>query len=200
MALKYLPFLLLLFLFACKPTIVDKVSLLDYVKNTENGVSKVYQVEPNKVVASIRPTDLVIEQIAAKSSQKVLDSLQKKYSKYWYFSTSFSIAGQDMLNVIQQQNYAKFSELLQVVSFRMPQYAYLTTSNQDTIQMADYSYVRLYGMSRSTDLLMVFENTKAQNAAWVQLNINEFGANIGDVRLRFETNDIKEIPKLKFEK
>lgn len=198
----FLYMVLLCLLVSCKPKSLTEDALSSYVKEPENGLSQSYENGQHKVVATIRPTDLVIKQLVESPTVKVIDSLQKFYANYWYFNVGFSTSKQDMLNVLQVQNYQKFSDVLQTVSFRMSEYAYLTTSNKDTIPLADFSYMRLYGMSRSTDVLMVFENKKAKNTAkhtdWVQLNINEFGAEIGDIRLRFKTNDINNIPKLQF--
>ncbi len=182
---------------ACRPKTLSETELLAYVKESANGLSKTYNLKPYEVTATLRPTDLVVQQLTdQQTTAKQKDSLQKVYAKYWYFNVGFSADKQDLLNVLQVQNYSKFSEILQVISYRMPTYAYLTTSQQDTIPLADYSYLRLYGMTRSTDVLLVFDKQKAQQTDWVQLNINEFGAGIGDVRLRFNTKDLESTPKL----
>lgn len=81
----------------------------------------------------------------------------------------------------------------------MNEYVMLTTSARDTIPVGDFMLNRTYGLSASTDVLVVFNREKARGADWVQINLSEFGLGVGSQRFRFSRKDLDEIPRIKFE-
>ena len=75
----------------------------------------------------------------------------------------------------------------------------MATAAQDTIPVADFILNRTYGLASSTDLLVVFNNQKAQGKEWGQFNLNEFGVNTGSLRMRFRVTDLEECPFIDFD-
>jgi hypothetical protein len=72
----------------------------------------------------------------------------------------------------------------------------MTTSASDTIPVADFILNRTYGLSSSTDVLVIFNKEKTIDQQWVQFNLNEFGMNLGNSRMRFKVKDLEGCPKL----
>jgi hypothetical protein len=91
-----------------------------------------------------------------------------------------------------------FSAMVETLSFRMGEYVALVTSSRDTIPVQDFVLDRTYGMSKSTDLLFVFDKAAAKDSDWIQFNLDEFGLGLGNHRFRFSKEKLDEVPQLTF--
>jgi hypothetical protein len=148
-----------------------------------------------KVAVTYRPTDLLVKQeVGEKPTKEVIDKAWKKYQNYYYFILSLSKSGKEALD--QSQGFGQYSEMVQKLSFRVPEFVNMTTSASDTIPVADFILNRTYGLSSSTDVLVVFNKEKTIDQQWVQFNLNEFGMNLGNSRMRFKVKDLEGCPKL----
>jgi hypothetical protein len=181
----------------CKPEVRNKEELVEYLQNEDNGLLVSKTINDLKISAMYRPTDLIVEQEARPSTpDSVVEALYAKYGKYWYFILSIEKDGKDALYG-SAADMTGFSEVLQTLAFRMNDHLYASTSEKDTVYLADYHYSRMFGMSHSTDLLLAFDAQEVQDSKWVQLNLSEFGLSTGRVNLRFKTKDINDIPRIK---
>jgi hypothetical protein len=198
MIFKVLSFLLIALLIGCKPnTFSTEKELVAYLQDEENGLKKTNEVGDYKVTVTYRPTDLLVKQeVGEKPTQEAIAKANKKYQNYYYFILSLSKSGKEALD--QSQGFGQYSEMVQKLSFRVPEFVNMTTSASDTIPVADFILNRTYGLGSSTDILVVFNKEKAKGQTWVQFNLNEFGMNLGNSRIRFKTDDIDGCPKLLF--
>ncbi|HEY3405549.1 MAG TPA: hypothetical protein VGK59_19335 [Ohtaekwangia sp.] len=191
--------LILLAFSACKPAVLSPEALTAFVADEKNGLKKSVEVEGVKIEVAYRPTDLWIYQEIEDDivSPGRIDSLRSKYDRYLYFVVSLSKNNKEALHQVEG-GFGQYSDLVQTLSFRMPEYTTLTTAVQDTIHMGDFTLNRTYGLSTATELLFVFNREKAVDSEWVQLNLNEFGLGVGNQRFRFATEDLKNVPALAF--
>ncbi|MBT1686913.1 hypothetical protein [Dawidia soli] len=178
---------------------MSKDELIAFVGDEENGVRQSVTIGRTEVNIQYRPTDLwVAQELDGETPRKAqIDSLRKKYDRYYYFILSFSQDKKEALHQVQE-GFGQYSELVQVLSFHMPEYVTLTTSAQDTIPVGDFMLNRTYGMSSATEVLFVFSREKATDQEWVQFNLNEFGMGIGNQRFRFKRSDLENVPALAF--
>jgi hypothetical protein len=183
---------------SCSPKKFSAEELQAYIIDEENGTSLTEELNGTKVTVTYRPTDLWVSHEIDHEvvSMPEIDSLRKRYSDYYYFTVSLSRNNKEALH--QVSNMGEYSELVQTLSFRMPQYVTLTTAKQDTIPVGDFILNRTYGLSSTTDLLFVFNKKKATDTDWVQFNLNEFGLGLGNQRFRFSTKDLEETPQINF--
>lgn len=168
--------------------------LTQYVLDESNGLTRSNLAGNTKITVTYRPTDLWVHQELGDfetDSSKIV-ALRKKYEGHLYFVVSFSTDNKEALH--QTQNFGQYSDLVQTISFRMPQYVTLTTSSMDTVYVADFIMNRTYGMGSSTDVLFVFNKEKTNGQDWVQFNLNEFGLGVGNQRFRFRKADMEEAP------
>ncbi len=193
--MRRLYFLLLLFLFCCKPDSLSQEELAAFISNEDNGLKKSVDIGSLKIEVRFKPTDLIVHQQTNgdATNRIVLDSLREMYKNNYYFVLSLPSNNKDAL---QQINRSQYSELIQTLSFRMNNYVTLTTA-QDTIPVRDFILNRTYGHSNSTDLLFVFDNKKALEKEWVQFNLNELGLGVGNQRFRFNVSDLQSVPQIK---
>jgi len=85
------------------------------------------------------------------------------------------------------------------LAFGMEQKVHFYTPKKDTIAMADYIYPRMYGMSGTTTLLLVYpREKKVTNKAFMTLTIEDLGFYTGEVKFKIPTKIINNEPKLKF--
>lgn len=193
-----LPFSSLLLLGSCKPsTVSSEKELIKFVQDEDNGLKKKVTAGELEITLTYRPTDLLVAQEVgdAPTAEKIATA-RKKYSSHYYFILSLSKGGREALH--QTDNFEQYSELVQKLSFRLPEFANMTTAAQDTIPVADFILNRTYGLASSTDLLVVFNKEKASGKEWVQFNLNEFGMNTGNARQRFLVRDLEGCPTISF--
>jgi hypothetical protein len=183
----------------CSSRSVSTEELREFVIEPTNGIRKTVTVGDLTIEVLLRPTDLmVLQEVTADSSTRHrIEELRRKYDSYYYFLLSLSNKGKEALTP-SSVGY-DYGELVNVLSFRMVMYTNLTTSRLDTIPLAEAIMTPTYGMSRTTDLILVFNREKSIGVDWVQLNINEFGMGSGNQRFRFSLSDLDRIPKLKFD-
>ena len=187
---------------SCSVSEFDSAEKLnEYVASPDHNLSQKAEVSGYHIMVTYRPTDLLVDQEIGNEpyNPSSVESLRRKYSNYYYFILSLSKDGKEALHQVEG-GMEQYSELVQTLSFRMNEYVTLTTSAQDTIPVGDFMLNRTYGLSRSTDLLFVFNKEKAKEKDWVQFNLNEFGLGVGSQRFRFKTKDLEDVPKINFEK
>lgn len=188
-------------LFNCSGSVPKELSpseIIEYINDPSNNLIADQDIGPVHLSLTYRPTDLLVHQELGTSevTKSLLDSTRNKYAKFHYFILSMSRDGRELLAPTNLGS--AYGELVEVLSFRMSQFVTMTTSNSDTIYVADYTLARSYGIATSTDLLFAFPKEKTTDTEWVQFNMNEFGLGIGNHRFRFETEDLDGVPSILF--
>jgi hypothetical protein len=93
----------------------------------------------------------------------------------------------------------EFSRLNQTLSFGMSNKVHLYSKQKDTIELLDYNYPRLYGMSRATSMMFVFPNDfDALKDDYINFSIEDLGIQTGEIRFKIPTSLIKNQPTLVF--
>lgn len=184
---------------SCSKKVVDQKKMESYLSKPQNGLVQEEVKEKLKVVVQFRPSCLILKQhlkAINSTSQATIDSLSKIYNKNLYFILRMTYDDQELLS-IYANDHKKFSEMVSRLSFEMDKYISLTTADKDTLQMVDFIYPRMYGMSGNTEIMLVFEN-KLSNFDMLFFNIDEFGLNQGKMKFKFKYRDIKAVPQLTF--
>ena len=189
---------LLLTLVSCTiPEYATEDALHAYITDPSNGLSKQKEIGNITMKINYRPDDFMIWQELegdAPDTSKTKEVFSR-YEDYLYFTLQLSSGKKDALYGTSA-NQQDFNEKLQTLSFRMDQYVNLTTSNQDTIPVADFYYNRMFGMSNSADVLIIFNQEKVKGSEWISINTKEFGFKTGRQSFRFKTKAIDQSPKL----
>lgn len=185
---------------SCQTKTFDtKEELLTYIKNPDNGYFHTKTV--NGVTFSLlhRPTDLLVSQeISEHPTQREIDSLRNKYDKYLYFNLSISKNGQELLSTVPKDRN-EFGAMVNTLAFGMRDYVHLVTNKKDTIEMADYVYPRMYGMSNKTTMMLVYPKDEVlKSANKLTLGIRELVQGTGDVKFSEYLKLIIKQPNLLF--
>ncbi|MCD8518783.1 MAG: hypothetical protein LRY32_04055 [Flavobacterium sp.] len=171
-----------------------------YISDEENGYC--FQKEVNGVNYSLKykPTDLMVQQelLDQKDTNHIL-KLKNKYKDNLYFTLSMSSNGKELLNDVVGDKY-KFELLLNDLVFKLKDKVYLHTK-KDTLEIIDVVYPRLYGMSKSTTVLIVYpRNNDFLRNEIINFTIDDLGFNTGEVKFKIETKYIINEPQLNFRK
>jgi hypothetical protein len=173
--------------------------LKTYVNNENNGLLQKFETDNCLVTATYWPPDLLIELeggIELDSSKYV--NLLSKYSGHYYFMVSFSKNGKE-LTADQMQGTEGYGKIVEIISFRMTEYAFLVNSESDTLEAKDFQSERTYGIGNSTNILFLFDKKDNQkNVSFFELCIKEFGLKVGNHCFRFNRSDLQKVPKLRF--
>lgn len=182
------------------PTHLSEQALLEYVANEANGLQKSVSANNFTLTLQYKPTDfLVAQELKANAVRNEQDIMKHRshYSQYAYFVLQLSAANKEALRALPG-GYPAYSNMLQTLSFRMNDYAKLLTSKQDTILLADFSYTPLFGLTKNTTVLLVFDKEKLAKCRWIELQLAEFGLGVGKKKFRFRMKDLQQTPRLDF--
>ncbi|MCZ8023317.1 MAG: hypothetical protein O9302_09405 [Cyclobacteriaceae bacterium] len=193
--------LIILSVVACKSKqTLEYDEFIEFVNNEKNGLKKSEVGNGVLIEVIYRPTDIIAyQQLQIDSDQRSIDSIKNHFSNYFYFLLNLSKESKEALHT-QPNTFNEYSSLLSTLSFNMREYVYLTSSSNDTIQVADFYLDRTYGYSKATSLLFVFSKEKIKDSNYIQFNLNEFGLGLGNKRFRFDIEDFNTAPNLEFKK
>jgi hypothetical protein len=190
--------LILLFLItSCStPDHLSQKDLQSYIQDESNGLSKSVEAGAVTMKVNYRPNDFLIwQEMEDEEDLSKITEVQNRYKNYIYFIMQLSAGEKDALYGITT-NQMDFNDRLQTLSFRMNQFVNLTTSEQDTIPVADAYYTRMFGLSKSNDILFVFNREKIDTDQWISFNTKDFGFRTGRKSFRFDLESINNAPRL----
>lgn len=174
-------------------------ALLSYIKNQEHGYMQHKTVNGYDFSLMYRPTDVLVKQeLNDTSTEKDIKALRKKYNKYLYFNLSMSNNNQELLSTAPK-NRNEFGAMVNQLAFGMKNKVHLFTQSKDTLELADFIYPRMYGMSRATTIMFVYpRNEEALEEEYLNFTIEDLGLYTGEVKFKIEVDNIKNEPTLSF--
>lgn len=180
-------------------TFHDKDALLTYLRDESNAYLEHKTVNGVDYSLMYRPTDLlVLQELPENPTQKQIEALRKKYGKYLYFNLSMSKNEEELLSVAPQ-NMNEFASMVNTLSFGMREKVHLYNSSKDTLEMTDFVYPRMYGMSKTTTIMLVFPREEGKlKGEYLDFSIQDIGLLTGEVNFKIPIENIKNQPSLLF--
>lgn len=190
-------FTYMLFLSCSQKKFDSKERLLEYLQNEDNDYIQKKTVNGVNFSLMYRPTDLVVlQELGSDGDVYKIDNLRKKYNAYVYFNLSMSKNETEILSLVANDKQ-KFGLFVNQFSFNMDQKINLITESKDTLEMVDYIYPRMYGTSKSTTFLFVFERNKLNlNSEYLKFNIKDLNIQTGEVNFKIPLKIFKDEPRL----
>jgi len=184
-----------------KKTFNTKEELFVFLKEEANNFSQSKSINGIDFNLMYRPTDLLIAQEHTDIiiEKEILKKLKNKYKNFIYFNLSLSKNNKEILTATPKTR-TEFSALVNQLVFKMKDNVYLHThESNDTIDMVDYIYPRLYGMTNNTTLMFVYPRKKEQlKGEFLDFVIKDIGLYTGDVKFKVPTTIINNEPQLLF--
>jgi hypothetical protein len=178
---------------------LTKQELVGYISNKKNGLAQEQEINGTRVKISYQPWSMLVAQELEDGQKKdpaVIKQLENRYENNYYFLLKFSRNGKEVIR--QLGSFDRYSDMLQVFSFQMNRFVNLTTPQKDTVELSDYLFEQNYGMGDGNTILLSFEKNKIQNRKDLEINIGECGLGIGNLKFRFEKENLDKIPKLDY--
>ena len=192
--------LLIILVSSCSNKTFDTTEeIFAYIGDEENGYCYKKEVNGVSYVLQYRPTDVMVQQeLGDSKSKEELKALKEKYNKYMYFNLSMAMNGQELLsNVVKDK--AQFGQMVNDLAFNMDQNVNLYTPSKDTLVMVDFIYPRMYGMTNSTTILIVYpRDVNYLKEEYLNFTIEDLGLNTGEVKFKVKTSPLQNEPQLSF--
>lgn len=176
--------------------------LWTYLKDEKNGYIHSKNINGYDFSLIYKPTDLLVAQELGGdfSDKKKIKSLRDKYKKYLYFTLSMSKGQQELLSTAPK-NRQEFGAMVNQLAFGMRDKVHLFSQQKDTLEMLDYVYPRMYGMSRATTMLFVYpRDSKYLHDEYLNFTIEDLGIYTGEIKFKTLVKKIVNEPKLSFKK
>jgi len=174
---------------SCKKKITNKQDLIAYISEPQNGLQKIQQIGDIKVAITYRPGQLTWDKnITSKTASKEKDSL---YNNQLFFVLSMSAKNKELL---RQLEFSKYSEMVQVLAFRMKEFVSATPDNAKSVEPLSCVFQQTYGMGSANNVLIIFDRKELLSARDLKIGIKEFGLQTGNLEFEFKTDDIKSLP------
>jgi len=188
-------------LYACGSSekTMGRAALVKYINQPSNGLMQEQEVNGVNVRLSFQPTGMLVAQELPEGrtvDTAKVHALEKKYSRNYYFLLKYSKDGKEVIR--QLGNFSRYSDMVQVFSFEMHRFINLTTSQHDTIPLADYLFEQTYGMGSGNTMLLSFEKEKLLHAGSIDINVGECGLGIGSLRFEFDPKKLERAPRLDY--
>jgi len=190
----------LILLLGCGQNTFDsEKELMAYVQNMDNGLHHEKYMGNVVYTLTYRPTDMLVKQVlGGQYLQREIDSLRKKYGDYLYFNLTIRANNQELLSS-RAGNRNAFGAMANQLVFGMGQKVHLISQKRDTIPMADYVYPRMYGMSNSTNMLLVYpKDTRLLMEEHFHVTIEDLGLATGEIGFKIPVKPLKNQPQLNF--
>ncbi len=192
--------------FGCSTKTFDtKEELWNYLKDKENGYLQEKNINGYNFSLLYKPTDILVAQELGPDTESSsalkkerIKKLREKYKNQMYFTLSMSRNNKELLSTTPN-NRQEFGAMVNQLAFGMREKVHLFTQKKDTVELLDYNYPRMYGMSQATTMLFVYpKDKKYLKEETLNFTIQDLGTYTGEVKFKIETKKIKNQPQLKF--
>ncbi|PQJ81025.1 hypothetical protein BTO18_14430 [Polaribacter porphyrae] len=175
-----------------------KEEMWGYLKNKDNGYLQSKNINGYDFSLIYKPTDLLVEQeLGEDRSKQKIKELRDKYKNQIYFTLSMSRNNKELLSTTPK-NRQEFGAMVNQLAFGMREKVHVFTQQKDTLELLDYNYPRMYGMSQSTTMLFVYPRDESYlKEETLNFTIQDLGTYTGEVKFKIETDKIKKEPNLK---
>lgn len=190
----------ILILFSCNhKTFGNETALLEYIKDESNGYTQHKTINDVDYTLMYRPTDMLVNQEMGDSiNTEKIKALRAKYNKFMYFNLSMSQNNKELLSTVPK-NRNEFGAMVNQLVFVMNEKVHVYTPSKDTLEMADFIYPRMYGMSRATTIMFVYpRDEKYLMEEYLNFTIQDLGLYTGEVKFKIPTDKLNNEPTISF--
>ena len=167
-----------------------------------NGLIQTQEKDGITITCAYRPTPLLVLQDLAGASEPETttsrDSLGRAYAGKTYCVLSFSRNGSEIENAFVTDPPA-YQQVLTYLNTGMAADAYLATSSQDSVPALASMYLRQYGNTGRSTVLLVFNTSKLQPEAGFHLTVQAQRLGLGTLRFPFTAHALAALPALQMD-
>jgi len=176
-----------------------KEEMVAFLGDEQNGFVQNKTVNGVDFSVMYKPTDMLVSQeVNDNASEAEIEALRDKYGKNLYFNISISKNKQELLSNVAEGRQ-KFGAMVNQLAFGMTEKVHLFSPGKDTVELLDYVYPRMFGMSRATTMLFVYpRDPKITMQDQLSITVEDLGINTGDITFKITKDIFEKEPQLIF--
>lgn len=195
---KLLFLFLMVAFFSCKKESLSRDAYVKYVTDEDNGLIKKQEFDGITVELLYQPLEYIYLKERKDSIISTIDfeNWKKEKSQYEFYILRLRST---KTNEIAQHNASNFGDYAQVLDYFVADFQndIVKVSGKDTLTCLLYHYERNFGISANNNFSLVFSKDKQSIDKTVIVDLGIY--DLGNVKFRFNKEDIDNLPKLAIE-
>lgn len=173
-----------------------------YLTDPAHGLSHTAEVGGASITCTYRPPALLVLQdlaaVPAPSTPAARDSLARAYAGKTYCTLALARNGAEIENQFVNDP-AAYQQALTYLNTGIAADAFLATTPRDSVPAVASMYVRQYGTTGHSNVLLVFDTHKLAPQQGFHLTLRGQRLGLGTLRFPFAARDLAALPALKFD-
>ena len=172
-----------------------------YLADYTHGLTHTAEAGGATVTCTYRPTPLLVLQDLASvpvATPSVRDSLAHAYTGKTYCTLTLARQGSEIENQFVNDP-AAYQQILTYLNTGIATDAFLTTTPLDSVPAAASLYIRQFGTTGHSTLLLVFDTHRLTPQKGFHLTLHGQRLGLGTLRFPFSGTDLAALPALKFD-
>ena len=173
-----------------------------YLEDPANDLTQTQEKDGIIVTCSYRPTPLLVLQDFTQASESETsssrDSLARAYAGKTYCAVSFSRGGSEIENAFVTDPLA-YQQALAYLNNGIAADCYLATAAHDSVPALASMYLRQYGATGRSTVLLVFNTHQLQPEDGFHLTLRAQRLGLGSIRFPFTARALAALPALQMD-
>ena len=171
-----------------------------YLADPAHGLTHQLEATGTTVTCTYRPTDLlVLQELASVPTPDVpaRDSLARAYADKTYCTLTLARPGGEFESQFVT-NPAAYQQVLTYLNTGIAADAFLATTPHDSVAAVASMYVRQFGTTGHSTVLLVFDTHRLSLQQGFHLTLRGQPLGLGTLRFPFSASDLAALPPLRF--
>jgi hypothetical protein len=172
-----------------------------YLTDPAHGLTHTTEVNGTTITCAYRPTELLVLQDLAGSqaaTPATRDSLARAYAGKTYCTLTLARNGSEVENQFINDP-ARYQQAISYLNTGIAADAVLATTPQDSVAAVASMYVRQYGTTGHSTVLLVFDTHQLMPQQGFHLTLRGQRLELGTIQFAFAAADLAALPALQFE-
>lgn len=181
----------------CIPAPLPLTEYQAYLADPAHGLTHTVKDHGTTLTCAYRPTDLLVQQDLSSTGTASPDSVARAYDGKTYCTLTFSRNGSEIENQFVNDLLA-YQQVLTYLNTGISADAFLATTPRDSVPAVASMYVRQYGTTGHSTVLLVFDTHQLalQHGFFLTLRGQRLG--LGTLRFSFTGDALAALPAVKF--
>lgn len=190
-----------LLLGGCSGPLLPPAEYRAYLTDPAHGLSHTTEANGATVTCTYRPLDLLVLQdlaAAPATTPAGRDSLARAYAGKTYCTLTLARNGAEIENQFVSDP-ATYQQVLTYLNTGIAADAFLATTARDSVPAVASMYVRQYGTTGRSTVLLIFDTRQLAPQQGFHLTLRGQRLGLGTLRFPFAASDLAALPALKFD-
>ena len=183
----------------CSARSLPAAELRAWAADPAHGLVQEVRTGPHTLTCRYRPVELLVAQDLANARQpltaRAVDSVRRHYAGKAYFALELAGPGGEIENTLVNTP-AAYGAALQYLNGGIAADTYLATGARDSAAALTAMYIRQYGTTGRSTVLLVFAAPAAPGTTDYSITLQDRQFGLGQRRFRFAAADLRRIPSL----